>query len=156
VSVLVLSGCPDTTHTGIPVGPAWVTLACVGLYYLFMVHVLRTKVRVAREYEQRGEAFDRYHSGDREMLAADRIQLNMLEHMPAFLILLWLHALIVDIDEATIVGGIYVAFRAVYPVVLGKRLGRRVPKRLLFVTFGGYAVLVFLAIRIGMKLLAGA
>ncbi len=151
--VLLLPGCPQTTYAGIPIGPAWVTLAYVGLYYLFMTNVLRTKVRVGQEYQQRGETFDRYNSRDREMLAADRIQLNMLEHMPAFLLLLWLHAVIVDIDEATIAGGIYVAFRAVYPVVLGKRLGRAVPKRLLFVTFGGYAVLAFLAARIAMKLL---
>ena len=152
--LLLLPGCAQTTSSGIPLGPAWLTLASVGLYYLFMVHVLRTKVRVGREYQQRGEVFDRYHSRDREMLAADRIQLNMLEHMPAFLILLWLHALIVGVDEATIAGGIYVAFRAAYPFVLGKRLGRAVPKRLLFVTFGGYAVLAFQAIRIAMKLLA--
>ncbi len=150
---LSLPGCALTTDAGIPIGPAWVTLAYVGLYYLFMTNVLRTKVRVGREYQQRGEVFDRYHSRDREMLAADRIQLNMLEHMPAFLILLWLHAVIVDINEATIAGGIYVAFRAAYPFVLGKRLGRAVPKRLLFVTFGGYAVLAFQAIRIAMRLL---
>lgn len=44
----LLPGCAQTTYAGIPVGPAWVTLAYGVLYYVFMVHVLRTKVRLGR------------------------------------------------------------------------------------------------------------
>ncbi len=154
--LVLLPGCSQTTDGGIPIGPAWVTLAYVGLYYAFMTQVLRTKIRLGRAYQERGEKFDRYYSQDREMLAADRIQLNMLEHMPIFLVLLWLHALVGSIDEATITGGIYVAARAAYPFVLGGRLGRAVPKRLLFVTFTGYAVLAFQLVRIGMGLVGAS
>lgn len=124
-------------------GPILVTVAYVFLYYIFMVHVLRVKLRLTREYAARGEKFDRYASGDREMLAADRTQLNMLEHMPPFLILLWLQAVFVGAFTATVAGGLYVASRAAYPLVLGARLGRRLPLRVLWVTVTGYAVLVY-------------
>src|SRR5215510_6802341 len=61
------------------------------LYYALNVHVLRTKRRLRREYRARGEEFDRYYTQDRRMLTADRCLLNMLEHMPPFVCLLWLY-----------------------------------------------------------------
>ena len=120
------------------------------LYYAFQIHILRTKARLSKAYLERGERFDRYFGEDREMLAADRVQLNMLEHMPAFLVLLWLHAVAgsaVIRPEHT-----QTTDRLAYPFVLGGRLGRGVPKRLLFVTFAGYGVLLYHAVRIGMAL----
>jgi len=133
-------------------GPAWVTLAYIGLYYVFITHGLRVKLRLKREYEERGEKFDRYFGQDREMLASDRIQLNMLEQMPPFLVLLWLHAFIVSSGEAAILGGVYTATRAVYPFMLRGRLGRNVPLRLLSVTFTGYAILAVFGVRIAIHL----
>jgi uncharacterized membrane protein YecN with MAPEG domain len=134
------------------VGPAWVTLFFVLVYYAFQINILRVKSRLARSYKDRGERFDRYFGQDREMLAADRVQLNMLEHMPVFLVLLWLHALFVSPSEATILGAIYTGSRAVYPFVLGKKLGRGVPLRIVAVTFTGYAIIAIFVVRIAMAL----
>jgi hypothetical protein len=129
-------------------GPVWVTLATLTVYYLFIVNIARVRTRLAREYAARGERFDRYFGQDRQILAADRIQLNMLEQMPVFLSLLWLHAFLVSAGEATILGTIWVISRALYPLVLGQRMGRDIPLRILWVTFTGYAMLVTLGIRI--------
>lgn len=150
--IVLLPGCSTTTSGGVPVGPAWVTLAYVALYYGFLMHLMVVKIRLAKAYKERGEKFDRYFGQDREMLAADRIQLNMLEHMPIFLVLLWLHGVVGDPAEATIAGAIYVGLRAIYPLMLGGRLGRGLPTKLLFVTFGGYAALAFMVVRIAMAI----
>ena len=72
------------------VGPLLVTVAYVVIYYLLVANQLRVKRRLKREYQARGEKFDRYFNTDRELLAADRYVGNMLEHMPPFLALLWL------------------------------------------------------------------
>ena len=87
------------------------------------------------------------------MLAADRSQLNMLEQMPVFLILMWLNAFMVDTTEATILGAIYTGTRALYPVVLRGRMGRDVPRRILIITFTGYFVLLAYSVRIIQQLL---
>jgi len=125
-------------------GPALVTVAYVALYYVLQTYSLRLKFRLAKEYRARGERFDRYFGQDREMLAADRYQLNTLEHMPPFLILLWLHAVFVSPVGATIAGAIYVMSRVAYPFVLGRRVGGGPPMRVFPVTFTGYGVLVYL------------
>lgn len=133
---------PDATAYA---GPLTVTVVYVLLYYAYMIHVARTKTRLARAYADRGEKFDRYFSQDRAMLAADRVQLNMLEQMPPFLILLWLNAVFVDITWATVVGGIYVASRALYPVMVGGRMGRGVRPSILVATGPGYLVVLAFA-----------
>jgi hypothetical protein len=69
-------------------GPLLVTVVYVAVYYLLFANQLRVKTRLRRAYRARGETFDRYFHTDREMLAADRYVGNMLEHMPAFLVLL--------------------------------------------------------------------
>jgi hypothetical protein len=127
-------------------GPIWVTLIYLALYYVFMSHIARTKIRLVKSYRERGEKFDRYAGGDPEMLAADRIQLNMLEHMPVFLVALWLHAFFVSPVSATWAGGAYTLLRAVYPFVLGNRLGRGLPLRVLMVTFPGYGIVGYLLV----------
>ena len=63
------------------------------------------------------------------MLAADRYVGNMLEHMPPFLILLWLNALFVGARGATVAGAAYVFCRLLYPVLMGRSLGKGVPTR---------------------------
>lgn len=134
-------------------GPIWVTVAYIGLYYLFLLHILRVKIRLHREYQERGETFDRYFSQDREMLAADRTQLNMLEQMPAFLCALWLHALFVSPVTATLAGAAYTAMRAIYPLLLAGKMGREVPFRLFVVTMPSYAVIGYLLITVVLQLL---
>ncbi len=136
-------------------GPIAITLAYVAVYYAFQGYQLRVKTRLASEYRERGEKFDRYFNQDRTMLAADRVVLNTVEHMGPFLALLWLYAVFVGPQGATIGGGIYVAARAAYPFVLGRRLGRGVPLRIFASTFVGYGVLSFFMIGLGWALLAG-
>lgn len=121
-----------------------VTLVYLLLYYVFLLNGLRVKLKMLRECKARGERFDRYNGEYPELRASDRIQLNMLEHMPPFLGFLWLHALVVGPTSAAVLGWIYVAIRASYPFFLGQRLGRNIPQRLLINTFSGYAVLLVL------------
>jgi hypothetical protein len=134
-------------------GPVLVTLAYVALYYAFQIRVALTKARLSREYAGRGEKFDRYFSQDRQMLAVDRVQLNMLEHMPPFLVLLWLNAVFIGPTGATIAGAIYLAARAAYPLLMGGRLGRGVRASIFIATLPGYLVLIYLAGALGMALL---
>jgi len=130
-------------------GPIAVTFAYFALYYGFMNHILVVKLRLRKSYAKRGETFDRYFSQDRAMLAADRTQLNMLEHMPVFLVLFWLHAFLVSSSEATYLGVIYTASRAFYPVMLKGRMGNQIPMRILYVTVTNYIILLIMAVRIG-------
>lgn len=134
-------------------GPALVTLAYIVVYYGFMIRVSRTRFRLHAEYRSRGEKFDRYFSQDRQMLAVDRTQLNMLEHMPVFLTLMWLHAFLVSSGEAAILGGIYTGSRSFYPLLLKGRIGRDIPARILLVTVVGYVILLILGVRIVMSIL---
>ncbi len=135
-------------------GPVVVTLAYTAVYYGTMLNVVRVKYGLARAARARGETFDRYLGGDREMLAADRIQLNMLEHMPLFLALLWLNAVFVDVTWATAVGGVYTATRALYPLLHGRTVGR-MTRQLVFVATGpSYLALLALAVALGRALVA--
>lgn len=135
-------------------GPIAVTLAYVVLYYLFQGHQARVKFRLAREYRDRGEKFDRYFNQDREMLAADRVVLNTVEHMGPFLSLLWMMAVFVDPFRATLGGSLYVLARAAYPFVLGARVGRSIPARILGSTMVGYLVLLWFIVELGLSLLS--
>ena len=124
-------------------GPVLVTVAYIALYYAFQVWLLVVKQRVQKAHEARGERFDRYFSQDRELLAADRVQLNTLEHMPPFLLLLWLNAVFVGTFSATIAGAIYVAARALYPSMIGRKLGRGIKASIFLSTAPGYGVLAW-------------
>jgi hypothetical protein len=135
-------------------GPLLVTAAYVVVYYLMITNQLRVRLRLRRAYRARGESFDRYFGGDREMLAADRYVGNMLEHMPAFLCLLWLNAIFVGPRGATVAGGAYLLSRIIYPFIMGRQLGRGVPNRILFATVIGYAVISYLAGRLVVAALA--
>ena len=130
------------------VGPLLVTVAYVIVYYLLVSNQLRVKQRLKREFQARGEKFDRYFNTDREMLAADRYVGNMLEHMPPFLALLWLNAIFVGPRGATLGGAIYVGCRVAYPFLMGGRLGRGVPTRILLATVVGYTVLAYFVVRL--------
>ena len=133
-------------------GPLVVTLIYLALYYAFQLRIMRVKSALRQQYEARGERFDRYFGQDREMLAADRAQLNMLEHMPPFLALLWLHAAFVSPGSATLAGVIYVAARIAHPVVMGSKLGRGVRLTILFATLPGYLVLTYLMVGLALRL----
>ena len=47
---------------------------------------------------------------------AERVVYNSLEHAPAFLMLMWLHCILVDADQAGYLGMVYVAHRFVYGI----------------------------------------
>ena len=117
-----------------------VTLTYILLYYLFLLNVLRAKILVVRQCRERGKQFNRYEHDYPELKAADRVQLNMLEHMPTFLVALWLQAFFVSVESATWLGTIYIFIRATYPLFLGTSLERNIPMRLLINTFSGYFV----------------
>ncbi len=134
-------------------GPILVTVVYVLVYYALIIHVLRTKTRVGRAYRERGEHFDRYLGNDREMLAADRGQLNMLEQMPVFLCLLWLHVVIVDVRSGTIAGAIYTLSRALYPFVFPKSIGANTPFIITPITFTGYGVIAYFAVTLAIAAL---
>ncbi|MEN0060785.1 MAG: MAPEG family protein [Myxococcota bacterium] len=125
-------------------GPILVTGAYILLYYLFQIRINRVKSRLRREYAGRGEKFDRYFGQDRFMLAADRTQLNMLEHMPPFLLLMWLHAVFVSPLSASVAGGVYLVARIGHPILMGSRLGRGIRLAVLIATVPGYLVIVYL------------
>ncbi len=129
-------------------GPLLVTVAYVIVYYLLIANQLRVKTRLRRAYRARGETFDRYFNTDREMLAADRYVGNMLEHMPAFLALLWLNAIFVGPRGASFAGAAYVLSRLLYPLMMGPQLGRGVPSRIMFATVIGYVAIAYLAARV--------
>lgn len=135
-------------------GPVVVTLAYVLVYYGFVLRILGVKTRLNREYTARGERLDRYFGQDRELLAADRLQLNTLEHMGPFLSLLWLNAVFVGPRGATAAGAVYVLARAVYPFVMGGRLGRSVRGPILLSTVPGYLVTAYLVLALVVQLLA--
>jgi len=129
-------------------GPLLVSVAYVLVYYLMISNQVRVRTRLRRAYRARGETFDRYFNTDREMLAADRLVGNMLEHMPAFLLLLWLNALFVGPRGASFAGGAYVVSRLLYPLLMGRQLGRGVPTRILAATLIGYGVIAYLTLRL--------
>ena len=130
-------------------GPVWVTIAYLLLYYAFIGNVARVKVLLIAEAKRNGTKFDRYFGRYPRLLAADRIQLNTLEQMPVFLAALWLHAFVVGPDSATFAGALYVVLRGLYPLLLGLRLGRNMPLRLLLATFPAYGVIGYLLVRAG-------
>ncbi len=134
-------------------GPLLVTVGYVVVYYLMIANQLRVRTRLRQAYRARGETFDRYFNTDREMLAADRYVGNMLEHMPPLLALLWLNALFVGPRGAAFAGAAYLVSRLLYPLIMGRRLGRGVPTRMLFATLIGYAVMAYLAGRLVVAVL---
>ena len=77
------------------------------------------------------------------MLAVDRVVINTQEQMVPFVMSLWLHALLVSATTATILGGLYVVLRAIYPFLLGKRLANINPKRVYIVTFPCYGIIFY-------------
>ena len=123
----------------------WVCLVYGLVYYALMLNGLVVKTRVARRCRDAGEPFLRYTGNYPDILAADRAQLNMLEHMPPFLMLLWLQALVVSPESAAWLGSLYVIVRVTYPFFLGTRITESFPKRVFINTFSGYLILTIMA-----------
>jgi uncharacterized membrane protein YecN with MAPEG domain len=129
-------------------GPLLITTAYVVVYYLLLTDQLCVRMRLRRAYRARGESLDRDFSTDREMLAAARYVGNMVEHMPPFLLLLWLNAIFVDPRSATVAGGAYLVSRVLYPFVMGPGRGKCIPTRVLGGTTIGYVVIAYFVARL--------
>jgi hypothetical protein len=124
-------------------GPILVTAAYFGLwYYLLLGRQRGTKYALQAEYAARGEVFDRYFGQDGRMLAADRAVINTHEQMGPFLASMWMHAVFVSPQTATVLGGVYVALRTAYPFLLGTNLSKTQSKRVFAATGPAY-LLVF-------------
>jgi len=137
-------------------GPILVTAAYFLLWYFFLVGNQRgTKYRLQKTYAARGEVFDRYFGRDEEMLAADRVVINTQEQMVPFLAGLWLHALFVSSYYATLIGFFYVALRALYPLLLGRKLSRINPKRVYLSTVPCYVMVFYLLGAVVFRALVG-
>ena len=126
-------------------GPIAVTALYFALWYALLFGLqTRTKYRLRREYAARGLEFDRYRSGDPEMLKADRAVQNTHEQMVPFLLSMWLHAVFVSVSHATVLGLGYVVLRAVYPTLLGRSVTKTQSKRVFFVTGPCYGIVFYL------------
>lgn len=126
-------------------GPVVVTALYFGLWYYLLLSLQRgTKYALIAEYAARGEVFDRYFGQDGRMLAADRAVANTHEQMVPFLLSMWLHAVFVSVNHATVLGLVYVLLRAVYPMLLGKSLSKTQSKRVFFVTGPCYGIVFYL------------
>ena len=122
-------------------GPVVVTVAYFALWYFLLLGLQsRTKYRLKALYATEGRVFDRYFGQDEQMLAVDRAVTNTHEQMGPFLVSLWLFAVFGSPTYATWMGAAYVGLRAVYPVLLGKRVSKTQSKRVAFVTFPSYAI----------------
>jgi hypothetical protein len=137
-------------------GPILVTAAYFLLWYFLLVGIQRrTKYRLQNEYASRGEIFDRYFGHDEEMLAADRVVINTQEQMVPFLAALWLHSAFVSSYYASFIGFLYVALRAMYPILLGTKLSKINPKRVYFVTVPCYVMVFYLLGAVVFRALVG-
>ena len=127
-------------------GPILVTTAYFGLWYSLLLGLQRgTKYALLAEYAARGEEFDRYFGQDGRMLAADRAVINTPRADGAiFLASLWLHAVFVSPASATVLGGIYVTLRTIYPFLLGKNVSKTQSKRVAAVTMPAYLIIFYL------------
>lgn len=125
------------------------------LYYVFVINCSRVRHALIKEYKAAGKKFDRYFGQDKKMLQADRTQLNMLEQMPPFVVTLWLYAVFVDAGTAGFLGWVYVASRALYPIVTATIASSgRLSALVLVSTIPNYLVIVYFAVGLARVALA--
>lgn len=142
----------NVSYTGVVL----VTVAYFVLWYYLLIFVQRkAKYGLQARYAEEGKVFDRYFGQDEEMLAADRAVANTQEQMGPFLVSLWLFALLVSPQQATWLGGLYVALRSCYPLLLGRRLSKMQSKRVYFVTLPAYLIIFSMFGRVVWAVLSG-
>ena len=124
-----------------------VTGAYFLLFYIFMCFQSFSKffiyfaAKSKSKKEDKEVSFKQIKYGSTSGLGfiSDRTFMNMLEQSPAFLVSLWLHAVFVSCQTAATAGWIYIAFRALYPVVFIQG-----PPWLFISTFANYFVVCYL------------
>eukprot|EP00667_Euglena_gracilis_P019912 EG_transcript_21424 len=87
----------------------------LALYVAFLVNQMLWKFPLMAEAREKKERFNRY--ADPRMLPADRLVANTLEWLPVFLGLFWLSTVLTT-GQTTPLGWAYVAFRALYAVLV--------------------------------------
>ena len=123
-------------------GPVIVTCLYFAFwYYLLLIKQRGLKDKLRKSYEAKGEVFDRYFGQNEEMLAVDRVVINTQEQMMPFIVSLWLFSVLVSVYYATIFGVLYVALRAIYPILLGKKVSKVNTKKVCFVTIPCYMII---------------
>ncbi|MCH9687354.1 MAG: MAPEG family protein [Deltaproteobacteria bacterium] len=123
-------------------GPVVVSVAYTVLWYYLLLGLQRgTKYRVKASYESEGKVFDRYFGQDEQMLAVDRAVANTHEQMGPFLVSLWLCAVFFSAPLATWLGAAYIGLRALYPFLLGSRVSKLQPKRVVIATVPCYGII---------------
>ena len=106
-------------------GPAAVTVLYFLVYYSFMIYQLNTRgAAIARTSLTMQEA-KRQGPLDNEALMGERTFLNALEQQGAFLAALWSCAACVSCGLATVLGGIAVFARLLFPVFWALRRAAR-------------------------------
>tara|TARA_R110001592_G_scaffold135108_4_gene351074 strand:- start:25720 stop:26160 length:441 start_codon:yes stop_codon:yes gene_type:complete len=123
-------------------GPVFVTCLYFAFwYYLLLIKQRGLKDKLRKSYEAKGEVFDRYFGQNEEMLAVDRVVINTQEQMMPFIVSLWLFSVLVSVYYATIFGVLYLALRAIYPMLLGKKVSKVNTKKVCFVTIPCYMII---------------
>ena len=84
----------------------------------FYVHAKYTASDASKDDKSKTFVEVKYgNAGGRMGLAADRSVGNMMEQAIPFLVSLWLHALVVGAPSAAQTGWLWIASRAIYPLV---------------------------------------
>jgi glutathione S-transferase len=109
-----------------PLLPSLVTLIALLLYLAVCINVGRARTR----YGIKAPAT----TGDPGFERAFRVQMNMLEHLPLFLAVLWLFALFVDPAWGSAIGAAWIVGRALYAEAYGRDVAKRGPGFLIAMT----------------------
>jgi hypothetical protein len=117
------------------------------LYYRLMGRQRGVKYRLLQQ------GIDRYRAQHPEQLAADRCFANLHEQSVPFLAMLWLNAFTVDTRRSYrissgLLGCLWVFFRSLYPMMLGKQVGKTQTKRVYVATLPAYFCVWHMAARL--------
>jgi hypothetical protein len=84
----------------------------------------------------------------------DRTFMNLMEQAPLFFVSLWTCAVFVSVDTATLMGWMYMFFRALYPIIWAVKGGEGGPPvpHLFASTFPAYGINVYMAATVAFKL----
>mmetsp|Transcript_25634 Transcript_25634/g.35690 ORF Transcript_25634/g.35690 Transcript_25634/m.35690 type:complete len:217 (-) Transcript_25634:129-779(-) len=97
--------------------PVFATVLYLVLYELTLWNQIYSKVAQAVAPDDELRSFNRFDLKHRHWEMSDRTVANFLEQTPFVLGLLWMHALFISAPAAGTAGFVYIAFRALYPIM---------------------------------------
>uniref|UniRef100_A0A0G4HEK1 Uncharacterized protein n=1 Tax=Chromera velia CCMP2878 TaxID=1169474 RepID=A0A0G4HEK1_9ALVE len=133
-------------------GPITVTLAYFVVYYLFCFGQTFMHTVLFATLKKKGESVTLSdvklgRIEDPMVTAVNRMFLNTAEQAIPFLTSFWLYALLVDREDATLYGWVYVGLRAVYPLFL--YLGLKFYTAIVaFSTAGQYLIIFYFLVKL--------